>query len=247
MNSNVTPINRTRLGGAVSPLLRAVLVADLVDSTAFVHRFGDARAAVVLRRFDLQVSELVEFTGGRLIDKADGLLAIFERPVHAVDFALRYQQALRLLSASEGLALAARVGIHVGEVMTWSNSDSAVAAGAKPLEVEGPAKPGAARLMSLALPGQILISGMAQSLAHRAQAELGERAERVRWVLHGHYRFKGEPAALVVHEVGELGFAPHACAALVTEGLARVADLAPPRDDRGPVAVAAGRGWLLCL
>jgi len=208
MTSNVTPINRSRVGGAVTPLLRAVLVADLVDSTAFIQRFGDARAAVALRRFDLQVRDLLESTGGRLIDKADGLLAIFERPIHALDFALRYQQALRLFSASEGVALAARVGIHVGEVMTWSNSDQAVAEGAKPLEVEGLAKPVAARLMSLALPGQILISSMAQSLAHQAQAELGERAERIRWVIHGRYRFKGVSTPLVVHEVGELGFAP---------------------------------------
>ncbi|MCX7043404.1 MAG: putative peptide modification system cyclase [Gammaproteobacteria bacterium] len=189
-------------------MLRAVLLADLVDSTAFIESFGDARAAVALQRLDLQIRDLLEFTGGRLIDKADGLLAIFERPIQAVDFALRYQQALRHFSSSEGSTLTARVGIHVGEVMTWSNSDHAVAAGAKPLEVEGLAKPVAARLMSLALPGQILISSMAQSLAQRAQAELGERTHRLRWLVHGRYRFKGVPAPLLVHEVGEVGFAP---------------------------------------
>lgn len=208
MGAKVTPINRARGDSAVRPLLRAVLLADLVDSTAFIQRFGDARAAVALRRLDLQIRDLLEFTGGRLIDKADGLLAIFERPVQAVDFALRYQQALRHFSSSEGVTLTARVGIHVGEVMTWSNSERAVAAGAKPLEVEGLAKPVAARLMSLALPGQILVSSMAQSLAQRAQAELGERAERVRWAVHGRYRFKGVVTPLLVHEVGELGFAP---------------------------------------
>lgn len=199
---------RAPAGSTVTPLLRAVLLADLVDSTAFIERFGDARAALALKRLDLQIRDLLEFTGGRLIDKADGLLAIFERPIQAVDFALRYQQALRHFSSSEGSTLTARVGIHVGEVMTWSNSDHAVAAGAKPLEVEGLAKPVAARLMSLALPGQILISSMAQSLAQRAQAELGERAHRLRWLVHGRYRFKGVPAPLLVHEVGELGFAP---------------------------------------
>jgi putative peptide modification system cyclase len=189
-------------------MLRAVLLADLVDSTAFIQSFGDARAAVALQRLDLQIRDLLEFTGGRLIDKADGLLAIFERPVQAVDFALRYQQALRHFSAGEGTVLNARVGIHVGELMTWSNTENAVAAGAKPLEVEGLAKPVAARLMSLALPGQILISSMAQSLAQRAQSELGERSERVRWIAHGRYRFKGVPAPILVHEVGEMGFAP---------------------------------------
>ena len=208
MNAWASPHLTPPAGNPVVPLLRAVLLADLVDSTAFVQRYGDARAAVALRRLDLQIRDLLEFTGGRLIDKADGLLAIFERPIQAVDFALRYQQALRHFSASEGAVLTARVGIHVGEVMTWSNSAEAVAAGAKPLEVEGLAKPIAARLMSLALPGQILISSMAMTLAQRAEAELGERAQRVRWLAHGRYRFKGVPTPLIVHEVGETGFAP---------------------------------------
>ena len=208
MNLSVAPPPRSAVGSTVTPLLRAVLLADLADSTAFLQRFGDARAATALQRLDLQIRDLLEFTGGRLIDKADGLLAIFERPIQAVDFALRYQQALRQFSVDEGTPLAARVGIHVGEVMTWSNSPKDVQAGAKPLEVEGLAKPIAARLMSLALPGQILVSSMAQSLAQRAQAELGERAERVKWVSHGRYRFKGVPAPVLVHEVGEVGASP---------------------------------------
>ena len=208
MNLRLNTSPRPAVGSPVTPLLRAVLLADLVDSTAFIQNFGDARAAVALQQLDLKIRDLLAFTGGRLIDKADGLLAIFERPVQAVDFALRYQQALREFSTSEGSALAARVGIHVGEVMTWNNTDSAVAAGAKPLEVEGLAKPVAARLMSLALPGQILISSMAQSLAQRAEAELGERNGAIRWLVHGRYRFKGVPAPLLVHEVGELGIAP---------------------------------------
>ena len=208
MNSRVNLPPRSRVGSPVTPLLRAVLLADLVDSTAFIQSFGDARAAVALQQLDLRIRDLLEFTGGRLIDKADGLLAIFERPIQAVDFALRYQQALREFSSSEGAALLARVGIHVGEVMTWSNADSDILAGAKPLEVEGLAKPVAARLMALAFPGQILISSMAQALAQRAQPELGERAERLRWAAHGRYRFKGVPAPILVHEVGEAGIAP---------------------------------------
>ena len=195
-------------GSPMTPLLRAVLLADLVDSTAFIERFGDARAASALQRLDLQIRDLLDFTGGRLIDKADGLLAIFERPIQAVDFALRYQQLLRQFSEGEQGRLQARVGIHVGELMTWHNDDAAVAAGAKPMEVEGLAKPIAARLTTLALPGQILISSLAQTLAQRAQAELGERAASVRWLVHGRYRFKGVPAPLLVHEVGELGRSP---------------------------------------
>lgn len=208
MNAQAQPAIRPSVGSPVTPMLRAVLLADLVDSTAFISGFGDERAARALQRLDLQIRDLLDFTGGRLIDKADGLLALFERPVQAVDFALRYQQAMRQFGLEEGVNLTARVGIHVGELMTWSNTDQAVLAGAKPLEVEGLAKPMAARLMGMALPGQILVSSMAQALAQRAQAELGERAERVRWLSHGRFRFKGVPAPLLVHEVGEVGLAP---------------------------------------
>ncbi len=193
---------------SVTPMLRTVVLADLADSTQFIERLGDAAAAALLQRLDLQIRDLLVFTNGRLIDKADGLLALFERPVQAVDFALRYQHALRDLSADVGMELKARIGIHVGDVMTWVNTPQAVAAGAKPLEVEGLAKPVAARLMSLAMPGQILMSGMAQTLAHRAQSELGERANKLRWLVHGRYRFKGVPAPMIVHEVGEAGFSP---------------------------------------
>jgi putative peptide modification system cyclase len=189
-------------------MLRTVVLADLADSTQFIQRLGDAPAATLLQRLDLQIRDLLVFTNGRLIDKADGLLALFERPVQAVDFALRYQHALRDLSAEVDMELKARIGIHVGDVMTWVNTPQAVAAGAKPLEVEGLAKPVAARLMTLAMPGQILLSGMAQTLAHRAQSELGERASKLRWLVHGRYRFKGVPAPMIVHEVGEAGFSP---------------------------------------
>lgn len=195
-------------GSAPTALLRTLLLADLAESTTLVEQLGDARTAVLLQRLDLQTRDLLGFTGGRLIDKADGLLAMFERPLQAVDFALRYQRLLQEVSQQEGMSLQARVGIHVGEVMTWENPPQAVAAGAKPLEVEGLAKPVAARLMALALPSQILLSGMAQTLAQRAQAELGERVHRLRWLVHGRYGFKGVPAPMLVHEVGEVGLAP---------------------------------------
>nr|MBP6597420.1 putative peptide modification system cyclase [Arenimonas sp.] len=83
-----------------------------------------------------------------------------------------------------------------------------VLAGAKAFEVEGLAKPVAARLMNLALPGQILMSGMAQTLCHRAVGELGDAGARLRWLMHGRYSFKGVPAPMLVHEVGEPGLSP---------------------------------------
>lgn len=189
-------------------MLRAVLVCDIVGSTALVERLGDARTAALMQRHDQLLLQAMKLCHGQLVDKADGVLALFERPIQALDFALRYQRGLHELGKSEGIELRARTGIHVGDVMTWVNHPRDVQAGAKPVEVEGLAKPVAARLMNLAMPGQVLMSGMAQNLSHRAVGELGERAGRLRWLMHGRYRFKGVPAPMLVHEVGEPGIAP---------------------------------------
>lgn len=192
----------------VSSVLRTVLLCDWADSTHLIDTLGDARAVGLMQKHDQFVRDTLLQTNGRLIDKADGILALFERPIQALDFALRYQLQMRVWGAEYQQPIQARIGIHVGDVMTWENLPDQIAAGAKPLEVEGFAKPVAARLMSLAMPGQILLSGMAQSLAQRAQLELGERGQRLRWILHGRYNFKGVPAPMLVHEVGDAEFSP---------------------------------------
>jgi putative peptide modification system cyclase len=193
---------------AVTPVLRTVLLCDIVESTALVERLGDMRTVALLQKHDRLLREVMAFCHGQLIDKADGVLALFERPIQALDFALRYQRGLRELGQAEKLELKARIGIHVGDVMMWANDPKDVLAGAKAFEVEGLAKPVAARLMNLALPGQILMSGMAQNLSQRAIGELGETAGRLRWLMHGRYSFKGVPAPMLVHEVGEPGLSP---------------------------------------
>jgi putative peptide modification system cyclase len=193
---------------AAIPLLRTLVLCDLVDSTALTERLGDRRAADLFRKHDRLARALLPLHGGREIDKTDGFLLMFERPLQAVAFALDYQSALRDLNATEGSTLAARIGIHVGDLVVWDNSPDDIARGAKPIEIEGLVKPITARLMQLALPNQILLSGVAQALAHRAQGELGERLVTVRWRTHGRYRFKGIPDPIPVFEVGDEGFAP---------------------------------------
>ena len=189
-----------------APRIRAVLVCDLADSTALIERLGDRAAADLMRRHDRVARDLMQQHGGQEIDKTDGFLVLFERPVQAVAFALAYQRALRALGEELHQPLRARIGLHVGEVVLWDNVAADIADGAKPVEVEGLAKPVAARLMSLALPGQVLLSETARTLAQRAHAEL-PGAERVRWLTHGRYRFKGVPVPMMVHEVGETGVA----------------------------------------
>jgi putative peptide modification system cyclase len=191
------------------PLLRTLVLCDLADSTALVERLGDLRAAELFRRHDRLARSLVHQFGGREIDKTDGFLMMFDRPIEAVAFALAYQRGLRELADADGNSpLRARVGIHVGDVVAWDNAPEDIAKGAKPFEVEGLVKPTTSRLMQLALPGQILLSGIAYQLAHRSQDELGDRAATALWRTHGRYRFKGLPDPVAVFEVGEKDIAP---------------------------------------
>ncbi len=193
---------------ATRTLLCTLVVTDLVDGLALIERIGDRPAAELIRRHDRMVRSVGDRHGGREIDKTDGFLMMFDRPIQAVAFALDYQRSLRRLNASETATLASRVGIHVGDILVWDNAPEDVARGAKPVEVEGLVKPIASRLMNLALPGQILLSNIAYALAHRAQGELGVQLERVHWRRHGRYRFRGIPDPIAVVEVGEEGLAP---------------------------------------
>ena len=188
-------------------MLRVIAVCDLVDSTALIEQLGDRKGAEFMQQLDRFARDILQRHRGREIDKTDGFLLLFERPIQAVAFAIEYQRLLRRLGEMEFLPLKARIGIHVGDVVLWENTSADIAHGAKPVEVEGLAKPVAARLMHLALPGQILMSGVAQSLVARAQAELDEERDIV-WKEHGRYRFKGVPEPMAVFEVGERDIAP---------------------------------------
>jgi putative peptide modification system cyclase len=191
------------------PLLRTLVLCDLADSTALVERLGDLHAAELFRKHDRFARTLVHQYGGREIDKTDGFLMMFDRPIEAVKFALAYQRGLHQLDeTAKKVRLLARIGIHVGDVLTWDNTPADIAKGAKPFEIEGLVKPTTSRLMQLALPGQILLSGIAYQLAHRSQDELGDAAMTTLWRTHGRYRFKGLPDPVAVFEVGEQGIAP---------------------------------------
>jgi WD40 repeat protein/serine/threonine protein kinase len=192
--------------------LRTLLVSDLVSSTALVEMLGDARAAEVFQHHDLLARDLLRAYNGVEIDKTDGFLLLFERPLDAVVYALAYHQGLQELSAEIEVTLASRVGIHLGELYLRRNPAEHVARGAKPIEVEGLAKAIAARLMSVAGGGQTLLTRGAFDLARRAA--VGEVAgEEMEWLAHGRYLLKGVDEPVDVFEVGRRGIAPLAAPA----------------------------------
>src|SRR4029077_779670 len=150
---------------------------------------GDRAMAEVWAAHDRVARDLLPVWHGREIDKTDGMLLMFGSPSDAVHYALAYHQAL----AGLPVALKARAGLHVGPVSLRENSREDVARGAKALEVEGLAKPTAARVMALARGGQTLISD-------EARKALVDGA----WTLqsHGHWVLKGVAEPVELCEVG---------------------------------------------
>ena len=169
--------------------LRALLLTDVVDSTMLSQRLGDQVMAGVWTAHDRLARDLLPVWRGREIDKTDGMLLLFESTTDAVHYALAYHQAL----ASMSIPLQARAGLHVGPVILRKNSPADVALGAKPLELEGLAKPTTARVMALARGGQTLLSEDARRALEEAPWPM---------LSHGHWAVKGLGEPIELFEVG---------------------------------------------
>ncbi|MEO5882210.1 MAG: tetratricopeptide repeat protein [Caldimonas sp.] len=125
---------------------------------------------------------------GREIDNSDGFLLLFDDPSDALDYVFAYNAALRELP----VPMQARAGLHVGPVVMRSNDAEDVSRGAKPLAIEGVAKPLVARIASLAQGGQVLLTAEAQAALTRPVAGMEER----HW-----WRMKGVEQPVRLYEV----------------------------------------------
>jgi predicted ATPase/class 3 adenylate cyclase len=168
---------------------KTLLLTDVVDSTKLSEVLGDEFMARVWVSHDRVARDLLAVWRGREIDKTDGLLLMFDSASDAAGYAMAYHAALTTLP----VPLKARAGIHCGVVILRENSPEDIARGAKPLEVDGLAKPFAARVMSLARGGQTLVSAAAiQALADKVQRSQS----------HGHWLMKGISEPMELFEIG---------------------------------------------
>ncbi|MEM6925513.1 MAG: tetratricopeptide repeat protein [Myxococcota bacterium] len=177
--------------------VRALLLTDVVDSTRLTESLGDARMAEVWAAHDQAARTLLVEHRGREIDKSDGFLLLFETVDDAAGFAEAYHTAIGALDPP----LTARAGLHVGDVVLRDNPPQDVARGAKPLEVEGLAKPTAARVMSVARGRQTLATSQAVHDLSPAWSSTS----------HGHWQLGGirEPLELFgIHRPAELPTSP---------------------------------------
>src|SRR4051812_45879209 len=168
----------------------ALLLTDVVDSTQLADALGEARTSELWTRHDRQARDLLPLWRGREIDKTDGMLLVFESAQDALGYAITYQRNL----ASLAPPIRARVGLRVGPVTLRANSAADIERGAKPVEVDGAAKAVAARIMSVATGGQILLSSAARDAL---------QVDPVRLQSHGHWRVKGLPEPLELFEGGD--------------------------------------------
>ena len=202
--------------------MRALLLTDVVGSTELAETLGDAATAALWSAHDRIARDLLVPWCGREIDKTDGFLLLFADAVDAAAYAIAYHQAINKLQP----AIQARAGLHVGAVLLRENSAADVALGAKPLEVEGLAKPIAARVMALARGGQTLATAAAQQQLH-AGAGATQYSHSI-----GHWRLKGVTEPLELFEIGDAStvFTPPADAAKAYRVLHKHGLWLPARD-----------------
>lgn len=167
-----------------------LLMTDVVDSTLLSEQLGEDKAAVLWAAHDDLCRDLFRQWRGREIDKSDGFLLLFDQIDDAVGCALALHDALASLSPP----LTARAGVHHGTLHLRPNRDEDIRQGAKPVEVDGLAKPMAARIMGLARGGQTLLSNSARvALGAPKDIQIGS---------HGHWRLKGLPDPVELFEAG---------------------------------------------
>ena len=181
---------------AVMSEVRALLLTDVVDSTKLSQASGDRATAEVWAAHDRAARDLLPAWDGREIDKTDGMLRCSAR--------LTMQHTTRSPTMRRWpgwRCRCARVPVAVGPVVLRENRPEDVALGAKPLEVDGLAKPIVARVMALADGGQTLLTEQAR----KALSDGG-------WMIasHGHWMLKGVHEPVELFEVGgsDTAFAP---------------------------------------
>ena len=155
--------------------LGTVLFTDIVDSTAQLERLGDRRWHELLVEHNRLLRTEIDRARGREIKTTgDGFLAVFETPGRAV----RCGRAM--VAAVRPLGIQIRVGLHTGEVEFL------------PDDVRGLAVHTAARIMSLAGPGDVLVSGTTAELAAGADLTFEPR---------GTFELKGLPGQRPIFSV----------------------------------------------
>lgn len=139
-------------------VLASLLMTDLVGSTREAARVGDAEWRSRLAEHLESVRSQLDRHKGREIDAAgDGLFAVFDSAARALACAVAVRDS------AERQGMAARIGVHVGEVELTAKG------------VRGIAVHEAARVCAAAGPGEVLVSEATRALAAGALLSFADR------------------------------------------------------------------------
>lgn len=133
-------------------VVATIMFTDIVDSTGLAERLGDSgwRRALSLHH-DTTRTVLTTFRGREIETAGDSFLAVFDSAARGV----RCGQAL--VEALQAADLTIRVGIHTGEVEFVDDG------------LHGVAVHAAARVMSAAKPGEVVVSSTTRDLAEGSE------------------------------------------------------------------------------
>ncbi len=144
----------------VDRVLATLLFTDVVESTQLAGRLGDRRWRELLVSHDAAVREELErFRGREVKFTGDGFLATFDGPARAIRCACAIRDALSALD------LQVRSGLHTGEIELHGD------------DLAGIAVHVAQRVMTLAQPGEVLVSRTVADLIAGSDIELLDLGE----------------------------------------------------------------------
>lgn len=170
---------RSRLAKLLDSLLTerrilSVMFIDIVNSTVLAVEMGDEGWSDKLERFRAAVRRNLDNFGGVEIDTAgDGFFATFAGPGGAI------RCAESIIDEVQNLGLSVRAGVHTGEVTR--RGDRAV----------GVAVHVGARIMALAEPNELLVSGEVRDLVAGSRIQLTDRGDHMLKGLPGTFRLYG--------------------------------------------------------
>src|SRR3954451_9472169 len=128
-------------------ILATVLFTDIVDSTAILQRVGDGAWREMLATHNRLLREdLNQFRGREITTTGGGFIAIFDGATSAV------RCGVAMTGAARRAGLEIRVGVHTGEVEMVGPNARGLAAHA------------AARVMSVARAGEVVVSSTTRDL-----------------------------------------------------------------------------------
>ena len=185
--------------------MSVIMFTDLVGSVNLKQRLRAIAYGALIERHDALFMDILRSTPGAELrqDTGDGFYALFPTPAAAVEAALRFQRALREEPWPEEPARV-RIGLHAGQIAELSGTEADIKLVGLPIDL-------AARVMGLALPGQILLTRHVFDDARQYLRRLpGDAADQpaLQWLAHGRYLFKGYDDPLEICEVGEPDIAP---------------------------------------